>query len=377
MKRSPLINLYPPILPTAELILMIAVFLERYIFLKDKKLPLLIAVWVLGTYVFDVFKFYGYLWINSPVKRCGKTLLLDILSHICCHSTRRLSNLTEAVTFRVADKRQTLILDELENLRSEDREKYGAIMSLINVGFQAGAVVPRMEKVHGKFEVREFNAFCPKAFAGISRVHDTISDRSFKIPMVRKRKDEKIERFNFRKLQGEIEQLKKELQLWAEARREVITQTYDALDEIPGLESVDDRFKDISEPIFAVVSFACSENLNGGQQIMNEVKEDLISLLLHMAGKRAEGERREAIEAFIPLAEKILEGGKEKFIRSRDLLDEVISVEELSWIPSMKALATLLGKFDLSSRQDKSGKSMGYRITKEWVDDLKNRYFSI
>ncbi len=144
--RAPVIELYPAIPLTKDLILKIADLLKRHVFFKDERLPLLIAIWVLGTYVYDIFTFFGYLWINSPVKRCGKSLLEDILSQLCHKATPRLSNVSEASIFRLADLGHALILDELENVRGEDKEKYQAVMTVLNAGFQAGGKVPRVEK---------------------------------------------------------------------------------------------------------------------------------------------------------------------------------------------------------------------------------------
>jgi len=197
--KTRVIDLYPKIPLTINLILKLSELLNRHIFFKEKRLPLLIATWVLGTYVYDLFTFFGYLWVNSPVKRCGKSLLQDILSHLCFQSTSRFSNASESAIFRLADNARTLILDELENLRSQDKKKYGVVMSILNNGFQAGGKVPRTERGEEGFKVVEYSVFCPKVLAGINRLTDTIEDRSFKVAMVRKTKAERVERFNLRK----------------------------------------------------------------------------------------------------------------------------------------------------------------------------------
>jgi len=368
------IDLYPKIPPTIDLIISIFDLLNRHIFFKDKRVPLLIATWVLATYVYDLFTFFGYLWINSPVKRCGKSLLEDVLSQLCCKATARLSSLTESVTFHVANKGRTMIVDELENMRSQDREKFGTVMGIINVGFQAGSKVYRMHKGKNGFEEVEFNAFCPKVLAGISKVVDTIEDRSFKVSMVRKTKAERVERFNLRKQGKALKHLREELDLWAEARRQAIANLYDGIEDIQQLAALDDRFKDISEPLVVIASYADTEAANGQRRVL----QDLISLLLAMSGKRNETERREAIAAFAVLAQGILGAETEAFVSSGDLLAKAKEVEELSWLESTKALGTFLGKFDLTStkrKPDPEGKQVrGYAITKGWIEETKGRY---
>ncbi len=368
--NTPAIDLYPKIPLTTDLILEVSELLSRHIFFKDKRLPLLIAVWILGTYIYDLFTFYGYLWINSPVKRCAKSLLEDIISKLSYQATPRLSNVTESAIFRLADMGQTLIFDELEHLRGQDKEKYGAIMSVLNNGFQAGGMVPRSEKIEGKWTVIFHSVFGPKVLAGINRILDTIEDRSFKISMVRKTKGERVERFNLRKQRKALECLQEESKLWATARRQTIEELYDGIEEIPQLDTVDDRFKDISEPLIAIASYADTEATNGQRRIM----PDLISVLLDMAGKRSEIEKQEPIAAFIPVAENVLTSEVSVFISSKDLLAMVREVDELSWIETTRSLSSFLGKFDLNSRRDPRGVIRGYLITREWLEEHKNRY---
>jgi len=372
--NTPAIDLYPQIPLTSDLILKVSELLSRHIFFKDKRLPLLIATWILGTYLYELFTFYGYLWINSPVKRCGKSLLEGVLSHLCYKATPRLSNASEASIFRLADQGGTLIFDELENLRGQDRDKYGMVMSILNNGFEAGGKVPRVEKADGDFQVIYFDTYCPKILAGINRLADTIEDRSFKIPMVRKTSSEKVERFNLRKQKQELATLKEEMGLWAEARRADIEALYDGMDEIDQLAGLDDRLKDISEPLAVIASYADVEAANGQLRILS----DLTSLLLDMAGKRNETERREAIVAFALLAEEVLGPENEVFIPSGDLLGKAKEVEELSWLESTKAMGTFLGKFDLTSTKRKVNPEekqvRGYAITRGWIEETKGRY---
>jgi len=359
-----------PLRLTRDLILDIAFLLSQHIFFKDKRLPLLIATWVLGTYIYDIFTFYGYLWINSPVKRCGKSLLEDILSQVCFKSTPRLSNTTEAALFRLADAGHTLILDELENLRGEDREKDGAVMSLLSHGFQAGGMVPRVEKLDGQYVVKYYGAFCPKVLAGINRLVDTIEDRSFKILLVRKTKDEKTKRFNLRKQSEGLAALRSKMQTWGAARRGDIMAVYDGIEEIEQFATLDDRFKDISEPLAAIAAFADAEATGERGNIL----QTMISLLKDRGNERGEGEREEAIGAFVEVAKEILGSDCGVFIYSKDLLDRVRMIEGLPWVGSTKALGNFLGKFDLVPRRDPKGKRRGYLITRDWLDNIRNRY---
>jgi CHC2 zinc finger/Protein of unknown function (DUF3631) len=367
------IDLYPPIPRTADLISEIRDLLTRHVFFKDKHVPLLIAVWVLGTYVYDIFAHFGYLWINSPVKRCGKSLLEDILSCTCFKASPRLTNCSEAAILRLSHEGGSLMFDELENLKGEDRQKFGQIMSILNNGFQAGGKVPRVEKGEDGFKVVYYNAYCPKVLAGISRLVDTIEDRSFKISMVRKARYEKVQRFKLRRQKSELENLRRYLSLWANARRKDVEEIYDGLGDFGTLAALDDRFQDIVEPLAAIACLADVELSNGATRVW----PDLSAVLLVLGGKRDEVEKKESIIAFVELAKGLLDKSESKFIQNGELLEKLSGDDGLSWIKSKKALATFLGKFDLTAGHNSTGDLRGYTITKAWIEETENRYGAI
>ena len=73
---------------------------------------------------------------------------------------------------------------------AEDREKFGAITAIFNAGFKRGGSVPRILDPKTDTLV-EFDVFSPKAFASIKPLSDTTSDRSFRIELLRKKRDER------------------------------------------------------------------------------------------------------------------------------------------------------------------------------------------
>jgi len=358
-----------PNLTTQELIGKIENLLKRHIVFRDWRTPYLIAVWVLATYVYQIFTFFGYLRVTSPFKRCGKSLLLDLLSCLCANSTPRLINPTEATIFRQADTGMTQIFDEVENLRNQDRAKYGNLMTLFNAGFQKGSTVSRSVQVGKRWRVEDYRVFSPKVLAGISRLVDTIEDRSFRIAMVRKARNEKLDRFNYRKQRQEIEELKKGISIWAKQMRKEIEETYDNLDHIPELSPLDDRAKDIWEPLICIATIADVESQDQHKGIFS----CLVSLALDMGKVRTEADREEnVINHFVAVARDLLGEEEEIFVPTDDLLREIGPSEELASIRTGKALANYLGKFDLHPHSN--GICRGYSISRDWIDDTENRY---
>ncbi|MEM3063165.1 MAG: hypothetical protein QW303_06460, partial [Nitrososphaerota archaeon] len=102
----------------------------------------IVACWILGTYFFDIWITYPYLFINA-VKRSGKTRLLKLMSHLCKDGIYTMS-LTESVLFRLPSiKKCGLFIDEVENIAS--KEKF-ALRELLNVAYKKGGKVFRMRK---------------------------------------------------------------------------------------------------------------------------------------------------------------------------------------------------------------------------------------
>jgi hypothetical protein len=367
------IELYPPIPLSRDLIDELEALFRRHIVFKDKDFALLLALWTLGTYVFFQFSHFGYLHIVSPVMRCAKTLLLDILAEVVANGTGRTSNLTESVVFHLANKGRTFLIDELDNLRNQDREKYGAIMAVLNAGFQAGAKVYRMKRTEEGFVEEAFNAYSPKAMAGINSLSDTLADRCFRIPMTRKAPSEKVERFSLRRQRKELPALRSRLQVWASEREKKIGEVYDSIDEITQKDdtlrnALDDRFLDTSEPLLSIALFADIEHSNGGVH----VSDRLTKLLIRMANGRSQDAEDSSLATMVKILSDVIGKETKKFIPSNELVEKV--QPEIGWCDSKKKLANYLSRFGLFVGRDPSGTIRGYTVKKEWIDDIQNRY---
>ncbi len=109
----------------------------------------LIALWVVGTFLHSVFAVFGYLHITSARKRCGKTLLLDLLGYLCFNATRSSTDPSAAFIFRDAERNcGTQLFDEMESLTDSNRKSHAALMAMLNAGFRRGARVPRIVDVN-------------------------------------------------------------------------------------------------------------------------------------------------------------------------------------------------------------------------------------
>jgi hypothetical protein len=245
-----------PARPNVILVDQVANFIERFVFLKDRALYLLLALWVIHTHLIAEFEFTPYLFVHSPERRCGKTCLLSVLDLLVFNSSGITASPTDAVLFRTAYG-HTQILDEADTYLS----KLESAKGILNAGFSSQGKVQRIDKsAEGKFTPVEFPVFAARVIAGIGShiLADATQDRTFSIQMVRQIKIEKRERFRVRRLKSDVAEIVKSIESWAKSHREVVAARY--LLPFVYLEQFQDRTMDISEPVAAVFEVAYADD---------------------------------------------------------------------------------------------------------------------
>ncbi len=263
-------------------------YFKRFAVYPKAALPLLLAIWTLGTYLYRVFEYYAYLVLRSPQKRCGKSRVEDLLSLVAFNASNRETRPTEASIFRGPSKNAgTLILDEIEMLGNKDQDTYGGLLAVLNAGFQRGGDVTRMEKHGEKFVDVKYPTYAPRVLAGIKKLAETLEDRSITIIMQRKRKDQKTERFSPRRLKAETQGMKDRCYVWALTYAADVAPIYEDGD-FPELSALDDRAKDLWEPLMTIAYLADQEAINAGNPA--DYVERLKALAEKLCEVREEGE---------------------------------------------------------------------------------------
>ncbi|MCA1705853.1 MAG: DUF3631 domain-containing protein, partial [Actinobacteria bacterium] len=118
-------------------------------------------------------------------------------------------------------------------------------------GHRRGSSVPRCVGEGTRQAVKDFSVYCPKAFAGIGSLPDTIDSRSIHIRMQRKKKTEQVERFRPRLVNEEANRLRAQLAAWCEAHTPELA---DAWPKLP--DELTDRQQDSWEPMLAIADLA-------------------------------------------------------------------------------------------------------------------------
>jgi hypothetical protein len=354
----------------ADLLDELALLIRRFVKLPKPELAMLLAVWITETYTFDKFRYCGYLALRSATPRCGKTLLMRILSQSANGTPSIVSIPTPATLYR--STRPVLLLDEVDKLRNADKEKYGEVLAVLNCGFEAGAVIERCNKT--SLKVEEFRVYGPKALAGIEGIADTLADRSFQIQM--ERSVHRMPRLNVRKLDELFTQLRAGLQGWAEHYGEQLAEIYDDLpDQLACLDGFDDRFQDIAEPLVVLATLADAERPEGPA-----ILPRLLAGLTAAAGRREPSGREKQLLAFLDIAATKVKADApavnvdEIFVRSAELVADCAVIEDLAFIETPKKLAGLLKHFDLCPTFNHAKTERGYWIKQSWVETWRGRY---
>lgn len=243
-------ELAAPALSPEQLFHAIKSFVMRYVVFSRPEHADVIALWIMHTWVADCADFTPYIYLHSPVMRCGKTQVHRVVEPLVKNPLRT-CNISESALFReIAESHPTLLWDEVDSIfgsrkASEANENKRA---LLNAGFERGIRAIRMERDGGRFIKISYDPFCPKILAGIGRLPDTIVDRSIPILIHRKLKTQMCQKYR-RQDRANAKPLHDALEAWSKDV-ELPKTLRESQPQMP--EPLTDRQEDIWEPLLAI-----------------------------------------------------------------------------------------------------------------------------
>ncbi|MCH8166473.1 MAG: DUF3631 domain-containing protein [Proteobacteria bacterium] len=180
------------------------------------------TLWIIGTFLMDAWRLWPKLLTQSPEKRCGKTLLLEVIE---AHVLRGLmtANITGPALFRSIEKwAPTLLIDEADRFLRDNDEVNG----IINAGHtRRTARVIRVVEINGTHEPCAFSVWAPQAIASKGSQMDTLEDRSIRIALRRRLESEPVEEIPAEFFEGR-----------KDTRRRLLRWATDNLDRIRALD---------------------------------------------------------------------------------------------------------------------------------------------
>lgn len=227
----------------------VAEVLDAYVSLPSTEARDAITLWIAATHATEAFEHATRLAITSPVKRCGKTRLLDIITALS-HDPLKAGNASVAAIFRlIGSNPKTLVIDEADSLFGHRKvaESNEDLRRLINVGFKRGEPVIRCDGPNN--EPREFPTFAMVVIAGIGELPDTITDRAVNVLMRRRAPNEAVQMFRERHDGKQLEGVRDQLANWVTSQLATLANTFPHL-------PVEDRAADTWEPLVAIADVA-------------------------------------------------------------------------------------------------------------------------
>ena len=281
--------------------------------------------------------------VKSPVMRCGKTRLLQVLTPLVARPLPA-SNASVAALVRSMEDVPTLVLDEMDAVfgkRASGDEKAEALRGILNAGFDRGAPYLRYNMESGTVEA--FPTFAMAILAGIGDLPGTIEDRAVILPMARKTAGAAVARFRIRRAVPALEGLGARLAAWIGPLAEEIGAAEPAMPD-----GLSDRAEDVWEPLLAVADAA-----GGDWPVLARLAA------VAMAGEAAEADASVSVRLLADLQAVF---GAEPALWTSGVLARLAALEESPWGTwhrglqmTASDLGTLLRPFGIRSHQVKDG----------------------
>jgi hypothetical protein len=153
---------------------------EQYIEFARQEYYDLMPIFVMGSYMFRLYKAVGYLHFNGTAAS-GKSQNLRILDALA-FNTQWASSMSSAALYRSLDGHPgTVCIDEAEGFEGERGEE---LRRILNAGYLDGSTVKRVEKgPNDQFLVQSYNSYGPKAIASINVLDNVIGSRCLIVAM--------------------------------------------------------------------------------------------------------------------------------------------------------------------------------------------------
>lgn len=236
----------------ADILSALTALIRNFVALLEAE-AMVIALWIAHSHAFDAAEATPYLSITSAEKRCGKTLLLELLDLFVANPWKTARCSSAVLPRKIDAERPTLLLDESDTAFNGNRDYAEALRGILNSGHRRGGKTTICVIRANAVNYRDFETFCPKAIAGIGELPDTVADRSIPIRLKRARPGE-VERFRRRDMEDAATWLRGELTAWAAENVEGLRE---ARPSLPNELSA--RQQDGAEPLLAIADAAGGE----------------------------------------------------------------------------------------------------------------------
>ena len=222
--------------------------LTRYVVLPSPEAVDAVVLWITATHAAPAWNCAPRLDITSPVKRCGKSRLLDIIEATCYRPLLTVNISPAALVRSIGADPPTLLLDEADTVFGPKAgDSHEDLRGILNAGHSRGRPYIRWDVSSRSLE--NCPTFAMAALAGIGALPDTITDRAVVVPMRRRAPGEIVDRYRERRDGEPLRVLGERLGEWTRAHIDDLSK---AEPDMP----VEDRAADTWEPLIVVADVA-------------------------------------------------------------------------------------------------------------------------
>jgi hypothetical protein len=326
--------------------------IRRYIVVKEGVAEA-IALWVVHTHCVNAFPNTPRLGITSPIKGCGKTVLLNVLN---CLVSRPImaANATAAGIYRSMEDgtRPTFFIDEGDTYLPGN----SLLRCILNAGHAKHSAVLRADGM--------FQTFAPVAIAGIGPLPETIEDRSICIRLHRRRREEQVE-----KLRPEgVADHKRLGQMAARFAADHFHELSEAQPVIPS--TLENREADNWHPLLAIAGAAGGDWPKRARELAER---------LTLANRCSEQSR--AIMLLQDIRKAFNQMGREERLPSAELVKYLAELEDRPWREwnarksiTPNAIARILAPFDIKPFEMRIGARVVRGYERAQFEDVFARY---
>jgi hypothetical protein len=221
----------------------------RYVVFPSPQAADAVTLWTAATHAQPAWEHAPRLAVVSPLKRCGKSRLLDVVAETC-HAPLITVNATIAAVVRsIGADPPTLLVDEADTLwgTRKQADANEDLRGLLNAGHQRNRPMLRWDVTSRTAE--QLDTFAMALLAAIGELPDTIMDRAIVVRMRRRAPGEQVQPYLTRRDAPPLNGLRDQLATWARAHLRVLQHAAPAM-------PLEDRAADTWEPLVAIADLA-------------------------------------------------------------------------------------------------------------------------
>jgi hypothetical protein len=311
----------------------------RYVVFPSPQAVDAVTLWTAATHAQPAWEHAPRLAVVSPLKRCGKSRLLDVVAETCHGPLITINATIAAVVRSIGADPPTLLVDEADTLwgTRKQADANEDLRGLLNAGHQRNRPMLRWDVTSRTAE--RLDTFAMALLAAIGELPDTIMDRAVVVRMRRRAPGEQVQPYRTRRDAPPLHDLRDRLATWARAHLRDLQQAAPAM-------PLEDRAADTWEPLIAIADLA-------GGDWPARARDAAVTM------SQAEAQQEEDTAASVRLLvdlRHIFHAAEAEALYTSSLLEALHQLEDAPWADwyghplSTRDLARLLRPYQVESK---------------------------